>query len=156
VIPYAPLHRTLLQKTGVIMAKFRFPFGLVIWVVVILILGLVSRPLIGSWATEEQLAKNVLLNAIPFILIFVSILLGFITIIVVVSRLLNDNINPGVYRIVESIIIAGIVLGVIGMFQPWHIFFFKNGFRLLLISTLSFILWSHVHPKSVQRQEELS
>ena len=135
--------------------RFRFPWGLIISAIVLLILGLIARPLIRSNATEEQLAQNVLLSAIPFILIFVSILLGFITIITVVARLLNDNINPQLYGIVERIIIAGIVLGVVGMFQPWKMEFYKYGFNVLLISTLSFILWSHVIPRGEQRQEEV-
>jgi hypothetical protein len=135
--------------------RFRFPYGLIISAVVLLILGLAAGPLIRSWATEEQLAKNVLLSAIPFILIFVSILLGFITVINVVAQLLNDNITPRLYSIVEGIIIAGIVLGVVGMFQPWKMAFYKYGFNLLLISTLSFILWSHVSPRGEQRQEEV-
>ena len=73
--------------------RFRFPWGLIISAIVLLLLGLVAGPLIQSTATEEQLNQNVLLSAIPFILIFVSILLGFITIITVVARLLNDNID---------------------------------------------------------------
>lgn len=135
--------------------RFRFPYGLIISAVVLLILGLVAGPLIRSWATEEQLTKNVLLSAIPFILIFVSILLGFITVINVVAQFLNDNINPRLYSIVEGIIIAGIVLGVIGLFQPWKMEFYRYGFNVLLISTLSFILWSHVRPGREQRQEEV-
>lgn len=135
--------------------RFRFPWGLVISAIVLLILGLVTGPLIRSTATEEQLAQNVLLSAIPFILIFVSILLGFITVITVVARLLNDNINSRLYGVVEGIIIAGIVLGVVGMFQPWKMEFYKYGFNVLLISTLSFILWSHVTPRGEQRQEEV-
>jgi len=147
-----------IQKNGVNMAetRFKFPFGLVITAVVLLILGLAAGPLIRSWATEEQLATNVLLSAIPFILIFVSILLGFITVITVVARLLNDKIQPKIYRVIEGVIIAGIVLGVVGLFQPWQMIFYKYGFMVLLISTLSFILWSHVRPAREQRQEEIA
>jgi hypothetical protein len=134
--------------------RFRIPYGLIIAAIILLVLGLAAGPLIRSLATEEQLAQNVLLSAIPFILIFVSILLGFITVITVVARLLNDYIDSRLYRIIETIIIVGIVLGVVGMFQPWHMAFYTNGFTLLLISTLSFILWSHVRPKGEQRQEE--
>ena len=135
--------------------RFRFPYGLIISAILLLIMGLVAGPLITSGATEEQLSKNVLLSAIPFILIFVSILLGFITVINVVAQFLNDNINPRLYSIIEGIVIAGIVLGVFGMFQPWKMVFFKYGFNLLLISTLLFILWSHVSPRGEQRQEEV-
>jgi hypothetical protein len=136
--------------------RVRIPYGLVIAAVILLILGLAAGPLIRSWATEEQLAQNVLLSAIPFILIFVSILLTYITVIAMTASVLNDNIGPRKYRIIESIIIAGIVLGVIGMFQSWKMVFYTYGFVLLLISTLSFILWSHVRPKTEQRQEAVS
>jgi hypothetical protein len=94
-----------------------------------------------------------MLSAMPFILIFVSILLAFITVITIVARLLSNNIEARIYRVIESIIIAGMVLGVIGMFQPWQHVFFKYGFMVLLVSTLSFILWSHIQPRRVQRQE---
>jgi uncharacterized membrane protein len=138
------------------MSRLKLPYGLIISAIVCLVLGLAAGPLIRSAATEEQLNQNVLLSAIPFILIFVSILLGFITAISVLASVLNDHINGRVYKVIESIIIAGIVLGVIGMFQPWHMLIYKNGFRVLLTSTLSFIVWSHIRPGSEQRQEELS
>ena len=99
-------------------------------------------------ATEEQLAQNVLLSAIPFILVFISILLTFIMLIVVVARRLNGNISRRHYRPIELTIIGGIALGIFGMFQPWVFGFFKLGFLLLLFSTLSFILWSHITPKA--------
>ena len=138
------------------MSRLKIPYGLFISAIVCLVLGLIAGPLIRSSATEEQLNQNVLLSAIPFILIFVSILLVFIAFIAILASVLNDHIDARVYKIIESIIIAGIVLGVIGMFQPWHMLIYKNGFRVLLISTLSFIVWSHIRPGSEQRQEELS
>jgi hypothetical protein len=136
--------------------RIRIPYGLIVAAVVLLILGLIAGPLIRSLATAEQLAQNVLLSAIPFILIFVSILLGYMTVISIVASVLNDNIAPRIHRTIESIIIAGIVLGVLGMFQSWKMVFYRYGFMVLLISTLSFILWSHVRPKGEQRQEEVS
>ena len=135
--------------------RFRFPYGLIISAIVLLLLGLAAGPLLRSGATDEQLAKNVLLSAIPFILIFVSILLGFITVINVVSQFLSNNISSRLYGVVEGIIVAGIVSGVVGMFQPWKMEFYKYGFNVLLISTLSFILWSHITPRREQRQEEV-
>ncbi len=144
------------KLSGVNMGKYkpRVPIGLPIAVVVTLILGLIAGPLINSLASEEQMAQNVLLNAIPFILIFVSIILAFITIIWAVATTLNNNISKRTYSIIEGIIIAGIVLGILGMFQPWIHAGFKYGFLLLLISTLSFILWSHVTPKFEESQAE--
>ena len=43
-------------------------------------------------------------------------------------------------------IISGIVVGAVGMFQPWLFRAYTLGFLLLLFSTLAFIVWSHVRP----------
>lgn len=134
--------------------KPRVPKGLLIAIIVTLVLGIVAGPIINSLASEEKLAENVILNAIPFIFIFISIILAFITIIWAVATALNNNISKGFHSIVEGILIAGIVLGILGMFQPWLFVFFKYGFILLLISTLGFILWSHVTPRREQIQED--
>jgi len=126
----------------------RVPIGLPISGAITLILGFLAGPFINSITTEEQRATNVLLSAIPFVLIFASIILFFITFIWVVATTFNNQIPAKVYQTVERIIIAGIVLGIIGMFQPWVFFAYKYGFLLLLFSTLSFILWSHIVPKA--------
>jgi hypothetical protein len=56
--------------------------------------------------------------------------------------------------VIETVLIVGIVAGVIGMFQPWLIIFYKYGFIVLLVSTLGFIWWTHVRPRGVLRQKE--
>jgi hypothetical protein len=139
------------------MAKIRprIPVKLLIIVVVILALGLLAGPLIRSQFTEEQLLDNVILNAIPFILIFVSIILAFIALIVVISSVLSNNISPRLYHLIERILIAGIILGVVGMFQPWVFIAYRYGFILLLVSTLTFIAWSHIAPKGESAQREI-
>jgi hypothetical protein len=134
--------------------RFRLPVGLFIAIVVTLILGLVAPSAIKSLTTEKQRATNVLLSALPFILIFVSILLTFISLINMSSKLLNDNISARFQRIVESILIAGIAFGIFGMFQPWLLILYKIGFLVLLSSTLGFIWWSHIKPKKERRQKE--
>jgi lysylphosphatidylglycerol synthetase-like protein (DUF2156 family) len=121
---------------------------------VTLILGLVAKPVITSLTTEKQRATNVLLSALPFILIFVSILLVFISLINMSASVLNDYISERMYRIIETVLIAGIVLGVVGMFQPWLMILYKVGFMVLLVSTLGLIWWSHVKPKKERRQKE--
>ena len=136
------------------MSKFRVPPGLLISIVVLLGLGAVTGPLIRSSFTEEARAANVFLDAIPFILIFVAIILTFIALIVIVGNFLNDRISQSTYVWIERFVIAGIVLGVIGMFQPWWFLAYKYGFTLLLVSTLGFILWSHIRPQGVLRQEK--
>ncbi len=135
------------------MAKMRsvVPVKLLIVAAVLLILGIVAGPVIQSLATPEQLGENVLLNAIPFILIFVAILLTFIASIIVVARLLNGRISASIHRPIEMALIAGIVLGVIGLFQPWTYILYGISFHVLLVSVLGFTLWSHIVPKREAR-----
>ena len=135
------------------LSRPRVPLGLPISVAILLILGSIAGPLIRSNFTEKERAANVFLEAIPFILIFVAIILTFITLIVAVASVLNDNIPRRTHRLVERIIIFGIVGGVIGMFQPWWFLAYKYGFSVLLISTLSFILWSHIRPRRALRNQ---
>jgi len=135
------------------LSRPRVPLGLPISVAILLILGSIAGPLIRSNFTEKERAANVFLEAIPFILIFVAIILTFITLIVLVTSVLNDNIPRRTHRLVERIIIFGIVGGVIGMFQPWWFLAYKYGFSVLLISTLSFILWSHIRPRRALRNQ---
>jgi hypothetical protein len=134
----------------------RVPVTLLIVIAVLLVLGLIANQYINTTMTEEQLAENVFINAVPFVLIFAAIVLGFIAIIVVVASMLDNNISARAHRIVEQILIIGIVLGVVGMFQPWLFEGYKYGFVLLLISTLCFILWSHITPKRELVQEEVA
>jgi hypothetical protein len=135
------------------LSRPRVPLGLPISIAILLILGSVAGPLIRSNFTEKERAANVFLEAIPFILIFVAIILTFITLIVLVASALNDNIPRRTHQFVERIIIFGIVGGVIGMFQPWWFLAYKYGFSVLLISTLSFILWSHIRPQRALRNQ---
>ncbi len=132
----------------------RVPVTLLIVIAVLLVLGFLAGQYINSTMTEEQLADNVFINAVPFVLIFVAIILTFIAFIVVVASMLDNNISSRIHRIIEQILIVGIVLGVVGMFQPWLFEGYKYGFVLLLISTLCFILWSHITPRREVLQEE--
>jgi hypothetical protein len=134
------------------MSKFRLPLGLPISIVVLLVLGAIAGPLIRSNFSEEARVANVFLDAIPFILVFVAIILAFISIIVIAGNFLNDRIPQSRYLWIERLMIIGIVLGVVGMFQPWWFLAYRYGFNLLLISTLGFILWSHIRPRREQRQ----
>jgi hypothetical protein len=86
------------------------------------------------------------LQAILFIIGFLIILGLFIYLIRAVSARLSDRVPQRIFDLVERIIIGGIVLGVVGMFQPWIFAGYKYGFLLVLFSTLAFIVWSHVTP----------
>lgn len=135
--------------------RVRIPTKLFIAIAILLVLGIVAGPVINNLATEEQMARNVLLSALPFIFIFAAIILGFIAVIVMVASALNNQIAPRTHKIIEYSLIAGIVLGVFSMFQPWWFTAYRFGFLILLFSTLGFILWSHVTPKREQHQEEI-
>jgi hypothetical protein len=109
-----------------------------------LILSPLARPVIGTLVTPEEMSENVLLSAIPFILVFVAIVLVYMALIVFAGKLLGNRVSESLYHVIEYVLIAGIGLGVCGMFQPWLFSSFKISFLVLLLSTLSFILWSHV------------
>ncbi len=140
------------------MAKRRLPFpiGLPVAALVLLAVALLLGPVIRNNVPEETLVKNTIINGIPFILIFVAIILAFITSIWALASQLNARVRPTVYSRIETVIIAGIVLGVVGMFQPWAFVLFRWGFHLLLASTIAFIVWSHIRPAGEQRQEDLT
>jgi hypothetical protein len=55
--------------------------------------------------------------------------------------------SPRVYQLIERIMIAAMILGIVGMFQPWRIEFYTWGFHLLLGGTLAFTVFSHFSPR---------
>jgi len=89
-------------------------------------------------------------KAYVFIPMFVAIIVAFGFFIAWVSRKLSGNIATRPFNIVTGLLIATILLGVVGMFQPWNIQFFSIGFKMVLIGTLSFTVWSHVTPRPVE------
>jgi len=94
------------------------------------------------------------MQAVYFIVGFVAIIMAFIAFIVFLSKRLSGNVPQQLYNVIEKIIIAGIVLGIVGMFQPWIHLGFRVGFHLLLFSTLTFIVWSHITPRATRYDEE--
>lgn len=92
-------------------------------------------------------------QAAKFLTLFLAILLTFIFFIVFVSRQLYGRVSARVFTIVELILIVGILGGVVAMFQPWTMFGYKLGFQIVLASTLAFIVWSHVMPRSAHEEE---
>ena len=94
------------------------------------------------------------LQAVYFIVGFAIILGAFIYFIRWMSKRFNDRIDERTFTNVERVIIAGIIVGVIGMFQPWIFWGYRYGFLLLLFSTLAFIVWSHVTPAAALYGEE--
>lgn len=129
------------------------PRGMPISVAILLVLGLIAMQVMPNVVTEEQMARNVLLAAIPFILIFAAIIIAFMSLVWYASSKLSGRIPEKSYRPVEYLLMGGIVLGIILMFQPWVFEMFRIGFFMLLASTLGYILWSHVRPKGESQDE---
>jgi hypothetical protein len=135
------------------MSKIRrlIPLKLLIAAIVLLALSFAARPVLGALMPDLQTSKNVLLLAIPFLMIFVPIILLFMALIVFVSKILYQRVPEQAYKVVEYVFIAGIVVGILSMFQPWTFLLFKPGFFILFGSLLGFMIWSHVAMKRERR-----
>lgn len=105
-------------------------------------------------ALSEETRRSVLINAIPFFAAFVGVLLLFILLIFMVALRYNGHIPGRTYNSIEQVIIGAIPFSVICLFQPFSPVPYRYGFLLLLIATLSFILWSHVVPRMAKAQEQ--
>ncbi len=114
-----------------------------------LIIGLVF-PSISAGITDERTRDGVLIRAVPFVAFFIMVLLLYILVITLVARRFNGKLPNRAHRPVELLAIAGILFGVIFLFQPFFFVSYRYGFLLVLASTLLFILWSHVVPKSAK------
>jgi nitrate/nitrite transporter NarK len=119
---------------------------------VLVVIAILVAPTINGMSAKDK-TDNVLLTGVPFILIFVAIVLAFISFIAVVAARFNDRISPRAHAIGEALIIGGIVVGIIGTFQPWTIAGYQIGFHLLLLCMLAFNVWSHVIPRRERRGE---
>jgi hypothetical protein len=117
------------------------------------VFALIFEPL--TQGLSEDARKSVLLHAVPFFATFVGILLLFILVITLVAIQFNGRVPWRTYQAIELSNIFGIFLGVICLFQPWSDIPYRYGFLLVLVSTLSFILWSHLVPKNTGDTEEI-
>lgn len=114
-----------------------------------LVIGLVF-PSISAGISDARARDGVLTRSVPFVAFFIMVLLLYILVIVLVARRFNGRLPNRAHRPIESLAIIGILCGVIFLFQPFFFVSYRFGFLLLLASTLIFILWSHVLPKSAK------
>ncbi len=119
------------------------------------IVGAALGPIVEQTTTIQQRTDNALLGGLGFILIFVGIIILFIDVIILIATRLNHNVPPKIYTPILNVLIAGVVLGVIGMFQPFAFVFYQIGFGMLFVSLIGYMVWSHIVPKGVQRVEEI-
>lgn len=85
-----------------------------------------------------------------FVIGLLAFLFGFGSLIAWLSSRLSHTIAHEPYKRIEQVILGGIMLGTILMFQPWDLAPFEPGFLLLLVSTLAYIAWSHVTPQPIE------
>lgn len=88
-----------------------------------------------------------------FVIGLLAFLFGFGYFIALLARQLKDKVPRRLYSLIEGLIIGGIVLGILGLFQPWVLWGFRIGFGVLFYSTLAYVVWSHVTPRSEQYEE---
>lgn len=124
-------------------------------IVILLLLGLVVYPLIDNAFFTDEIRSEVLISSIPFVAIFVSIILAYVLFMFIFAYRFNRKIPYRTHRAIELTIIAGIVIGVIALFQPVQLVGYQYGFIWLLGATLTFILWSHVTPQPLSEAENL-
>jgi hypothetical protein len=134
--------------------RIRPPFVLPIASILLAIFGYVYSNSILVKIPEKEQINNVILVAVPFICYFVAVLLVYIFIINVMGQLLNRRVPERIYKIINFIIIAGIILGIIMMMQPFTIILFKMSFMVVLISLLLFMIWSHISPAFSPEEED--
>jgi magnesium-transporting ATPase (P-type) len=103
----------------------------------------------------EAKQQEVLIKAIPFVAIFVAIVLAFICLIVIAAVTLEGKVPLRSYRPIEYLLIAGIILGTVGLFQGWKLFVYEFGFLGVLFSLLLFMIWSHLTPMPLRQGRAL-
>lgn len=101
---------------------------------------------VASGLVSEVTRSSVLFQAIPFFMTFVGVLLIFVLLIVLVALRFNGKVPRRTYKGIENVAIAGILFGTVCLFNPWSFVPYRYGFMVLLVSTLGFILWSHIAP----------
>lgn len=122
-------------------------------VVILLAFGEIFSLYTDTLSEEKQ--QEVLIKAIPFVAIFVSIVLVFVCLIVIVAVALEGKVPLRTYRPIEYLLIAGILIGVVGLFQGWKMFVYGFGFLVVLFSLLAFMIWSHLNPMPLRQSRAM-
>jgi hypothetical protein len=121
--------------------------------IIVLVVGVVLPQILQIFLNERQM-EGVLVNALPFLGVFIAIILLFILSVFMVVIRFSGNLPYRTHRPVEVITIFGIFTGIFFLFQPWQLVGYQYSFMWLLVSTLMFIMWSHVSPKSGRVEQE--
>lgn len=119
------------------------------------ILIALAFPFVRDAVIAEDNRGAVLVQAVPFVAAFIAVLMLYILVIVLAARRLNGRITNRAHSPVALLLIAGIVVGVTALFQPLAMVGYRFGFTLALASTLGYILWSHITPRSPRQDADL-
>jgi hypothetical protein len=134
--------------------KIRPPYVLLIVAVVLTLFGYLFGRFYLLTIPEKVRIDNVIIVAVPFISYFVAVILVYIFLINVVSQILSHKISPKIYKPLNFLFIAGIIVGILMMLQPFTIVLFKVSFMVVLVSLLCFMVWSHVTPAAIPEEAE--
>jgi len=134
--------------------KVKPPFVLLIISVLLVVFGFLYGKFILPTIPEATQIDNVIVIAVPFISYFVAILLVYIFLINLSSQILSYRISARIYKPVNTLIIAGIIGGILMMLQPFTIVLYKISFMVVLVSLLLFMVWSHITPAHVAEEDE--
>ncbi len=121
---------------------------------VAVVIGLVFGPISRALFSEE-LQGEVIVLAIPFVGYFAAIILLFILAVALIGQRFHQAVPFRTHRAVEFTTIAGILIGIVALFQPLDLSPYRYGFSVLLYATLAFILWSHVAPRGAREDDAL-
>lgn len=116
--------------------------AILLWVV-----GIAAIPVVEGLDAKTK-TDNIILNGIPFILIFIGIIIAFIDFTILMATLWNNKISEDLHRPIERALIIGIIVGIVGLFQPIAFLLYTVSFIILFFSTLGFIFWSHIIPRA--------
>jgi len=134
--------------------KVKPPFVLLIISALLVVFGFLYGKFILPTIPEATQIDNVIVIAVPFISYFVAILLVYIFLINLSMQIFNYRISARIYKPVNTLIIAGIIGGILMMLQPFTIVLFRISFMVVLVSLLLFMVWSHITPAHVAEEDE--
>ncbi len=115
-------------------------------IVIAVLIGL-AFPTLTSGASEAT-QTGVLYQAIPFVAYFIGILLIYILVIALLAIRFSNRLPGRTHTPVERLLMAGIIVGIVSLFQLFAFPPFKFGFPIVLASLLGYILWTHIAPAS--------
>ena len=76
----------------------RLLIGMLIVALGFIVAGVIDTQIVAATMTPQGLADNPLAGGIPFLLIFIGILLAYIDLIIFMATKLNNRISENVFR----------------------------------------------------------